>query len=311
MVRKALLGQISDTDIRLLKVFRAVVDCGGFSAAELELNINRSTISRHIKDLEIRLGMVLCRRGRGGFSLTPEGQNIYEAALKMLGSLDEFRNEIHGMHRTLTGSLRLGFFDKIASNPKAAIDKALQLFDDHAPDVSLEIYVEPINEIERGVMEGRFDIGVIPNHRISSSLDYIYLFEEQNFLYCGHRHPLYQCHDKDIKKEDILKNKSVGIGYDSPNMEFGRKLNIKHKATAYDQEAVAQLILSGRYIGYLPQHYASSFTEHKLMRPVCPGTFNYLCQFNAIMRHSPKPGRVAKTFIDTLNMAHKPKLMVA
>ena len=30
------LAQVSDFDIRLLKLFRSVVECGGFSAAELD-----------------------------------------------------------------------------------------------------------------------------------------------------------------------------------------------------------------------------------------------------------------------------------
>ena len=42
---KAFLGQISDMDLRLLRVFRAVVDCGGMAAAELELNIGTFTVS--------------------------------------------------------------------------------------------------------------------------------------------------------------------------------------------------------------------------------------------------------------------------
>ncbi|MGO2568781.1 MAG: LysR family transcriptional regulator, partial [Serratia proteamaculans] len=48
--KRAILGQLSDMDLRLLRVFKAVVDCGGMSAAELELNISLSTISKHIKD---------------------------------------------------------------------------------------------------------------------------------------------------------------------------------------------------------------------------------------------------------------------
>ena len=92
MAGKALLGNVTDNDLRLLRVFRAVVDCGGFAAAELELNINRSTISRHIKDLEIRLGVTLCRRGRGGFSLTSEGETVYASALKMMGAMEEFQH---------------------------------------------------------------------------------------------------------------------------------------------------------------------------------------------------------------------------
>jgi len=56
MAKRAILGQLKDVDIRLLRVFRVVTEAGGISAAELELNIGRSTISTHIKDLEIRLG---------------------------------------------------------------------------------------------------------------------------------------------------------------------------------------------------------------------------------------------------------------
>ena len=32
---RAVLGQVSDMDLRLLQVFKAVVECGGLSAAEL------------------------------------------------------------------------------------------------------------------------------------------------------------------------------------------------------------------------------------------------------------------------------------
>ncbi|HOM21905.1 MAG TPA: LysR family transcriptional regulator, partial [Ottowia sp.] len=45
---RAVLGQVSDMDLRLLRVFKAVVECGGMAAAELELNIGTSTVSRHV-----------------------------------------------------------------------------------------------------------------------------------------------------------------------------------------------------------------------------------------------------------------------
>src|ERR1035437_5876295 len=88
---KAVLGQLSDMDIRLLRVFKSVVDCGGMAAAELELNIGTSTISRHVKDLETRLGLTLCRRGRAGFALTVEGTQIYAGTLRLLAGGDAVR----------------------------------------------------------------------------------------------------------------------------------------------------------------------------------------------------------------------------
>lgn len=97
-VKRAVLGQLSDMDLRLLQVFKSVVDCGGMAAAELELNIGTSTVSRHVKDLETRLGLVLCRRGRAGFALTPEGQRVYEETLRLLASVEGFRNSIDDIH---------------------------------------------------------------------------------------------------------------------------------------------------------------------------------------------------------------------
>ena len=80
VIPASLPGQIGDADLRLLRVFKAVADCGGMAAAERELGIAMSTISRHVKDLEQRLGLRLCRRGRAGFALTPEGEQLYAAA---------------------------------------------------------------------------------------------------------------------------------------------------------------------------------------------------------------------------------------
>ncbi len=63
MARKALVKNLGDIDIRLLRIFKIVAECGGLAASEFELNIGRSTISKHISDLETRLGMKLCNRG--------------------------------------------------------------------------------------------------------------------------------------------------------------------------------------------------------------------------------------------------------
>ena len=71
------LGQISDIELKQLRVFKAVVDCGGFAAAETTLNISRPNISNHIANLETRINLVLCKRGRAGFALTKEGAVVY------------------------------------------------------------------------------------------------------------------------------------------------------------------------------------------------------------------------------------------
>jgi len=304
MARKALLGNVTDNDLRLLRVYRAVVACGGFAAAELELNINRSTISRHIKDLETRLGVTLCRRGRGGFALTAEGEEVHRSAVKIMAAMEDFQHEVDDLHKQLSGTLTIAIFDKTATNPQCHIPEALAQFDELAPEVRPELHVAPINAIERGVIEGRFQVGVIPDHRPSSSLDYTPLFTEQMYLYCGSTHPLFKCSDTTLTPQQVRACKYVGIGYHSPNMEVTHQLGQQRDATAYDQEAVAHLVLSGRYVGYLPAHYAAEFERQGLMRALLPSVFEYVCQFSAIVRHAPQPNRITQTFLQALTTLH-------
>ena len=188
---RAVLGQVSDMDLRLLQVFKAVVECGGLSAAELELNIGTSTVSGHIKDLETRLGLTLCRRGRAGFALTAEGQRVYDETLRLLAAVDGFRAGVDDIHQRMGGTLAVALFDKTASNPAARIHAAIDAFTRAAPDVQLHLHVGSIPAIERGVMDGSFAIGVIPEHRASASLRYDRLFGETMHLYCGADHALF------------------------------------------------------------------------------------------------------------------------
>jgi len=304
---RAALGQLSDMDIRLLRVFKSVVECGGMAAAELELNIGTSTVSRHIKDLETRLGLSLCRRGRAGFALTVEGEQIYSETLRLLAGVDAFRSSVDEIHRRMGGQLNIAVFDKTASNPAARIGAAIALFSDLAPEVSLNLHVAPLNTIERGVLDGQFQVGVIPGHRSSDTLSYDELFTETMFLYCGAQHALHQAGPATQEPEDwdgLRAHDFAGLGYHSPNMEISQQMRLARKATGYDQESIATLILSGKYLGFLPDHYAQAFVGDGQMRAIRPELFRYACSFFCIVRRAPQPSRAARAFQECLLQAH-------
>ena len=305
---KAVLGQLSDMDLRLLKVFKSVVDCGGMAAAELELNIGSSTVSRHVKDLETRLGLVLCRRGRAGFALTAEGQRVYDETLRLLASVDAFRGSIDDIHNRMGGQLEVALFDKTATNPKARIGDAIARFSELAPEVGLAVHVGSINAIEQGVLDGTFQIGIIPAHRASKSLMYTQLFDERMLLYCGQGHPLFDAPHERLTWARLREHHFAGLGYHSPNMELSHRAKLARKATGFDQEAIATLILSGRFLGFLPDHYAQVFEARGQMRALLPDRFNYSCRFVSLLRKSPKPSRAVLVFQECLVAAHASKL---
>lgn len=301
---RAILGQVSDLDLRLLRVFKAVAECGGMAAAELELNIGTSTVSRHVKDLETRLGLRLCRRGRGGFALTPEGERVYREILKLLGSVEAFRGGIDDIHRRMGGQLEIALFDKIVSNPEARVHVAVERFTAMAPEVSLSVHVDSINGIERGLLDGTYHVGVIPTHRSSKALSYTDLFGETVLMYCGVRHPLFNASNETLTWAKIRKLPFAGLGYHSPNMVLSHRARLERAATGYDQEAIATLVLSGAYVGFLPDHYADSFVKAGQLRAVHPERFQYSCRFASVVRRSPAPSRAVRAFAECLTNAH-------
>jgi DNA-binding transcriptional LysR family regulator len=64
------------------------------------------------------------------------------------------------------------------------------------------------------------------------------------------------------------------------------------------------LVLSGCYIGFLPDHYAASFLREGLIQRVEHPECMYEVRFVAITRRSPRPSRMATTFVDALHQAH-------
>lgn len=92
-----MIGNVFDVDLKMIRIFCAIVDSGGFTAAHCSLNISMPRLSTTISDLEARLGVRLCDRGRNGFRLTSEGSAIYEAAQVLLRDLDKFRERIAHM----------------------------------------------------------------------------------------------------------------------------------------------------------------------------------------------------------------------
>ena len=143
------LGQISDIDLRLLKVFCAVVENCGVSPAEVSLGISRSTIGTHLKELESRLGYTVCHRGRSGFRLTSKGKDIYEFSKGFLGEVERFRRQINSIEEGIAGELTIATVDNIIWDDTDVIRKTFAAFATEGSKVNLTVKILSPDEIEK------------------------------------------------------------------------------------------------------------------------------------------------------------------
>ena len=185
------LNQVTDFDIKLLKIFKTVCDCHSFTSAESILGISRSAISLHMSDLENRLGIRLCQRGRAGFALTDEGREILEYIEVLTAAIEDFRSKVNQMHNRLKGEFNIGIINNLVTMPRGYITNTLtQLAEEHA-EVIINISMSTLSDIECRVLDNRLHAGVIPLVTPLSGLDYFDLYSESSFLYCGKNHPLF------------------------------------------------------------------------------------------------------------------------
>lgn len=86
---------------RRLRVFKTVVDCGGFNLAAMQLGVAQPSVGAHIKALETQLGQPLFVRMRGSRPrLTRAGEAVYAYAVDVLLRSEETAKTLSELRRT-------------------------------------------------------------------------------------------------------------------------------------------------------------------------------------------------------------------
>jgi len=251
---------LHDIDLKHWRLFKAVVECGGFSAAEEATGMGISAISRQISDLESRFGSQLCLRGRSGFQLTQEGQVAYTAILRLLDSIDEFRETLANSKGEVKGELSLWLIDHCTFTPSNPIACALQSFCTRYPLVNLSIGVAPPDAVERAVAEKKAGVGVTICKSDLPSLTYHVIGSEASALYCGRNNEAFGKDEENARPIVEQTAQYVRRGYlvhDAAPTSFLQN----SCALAHHVEGTVQLLLSGGFVGIVPDHIAQPWVD--------------------------------------------------
>lgn len=133
------------------------------------------------------------------------------------------------------------------------------------------------------------------------------LYHENMVLYCGKGHPFYNAAETEIDTEQLSGLKYAGFGFSSPNMTAGQKLGLQLAARVHNEEALMVLLLSGYYIGFLPDHVARPFVASGRLSAVMDEHTSYQTSLGAVLRKRPEPGRKTQLLLDCLLDSHQKK----
>lgn len=233
-----------ERDLRSLRVFCAVAQAGGFAAAEKRLAMSKPSISRHVREVEARLGVKLCERGRRGFRLTPEGEVALDLASAAFQALGRIRPEIDAVHGILSGRLAIGIGEHTLTHPDCKLPEALAAMGSLAPGVEPQIFVMTFTELAQSLNDGRVDLVIRGKYTDDRDFFHLPLYREV--------HRIYVAQSVEASKTRWLPLVYRPHPYVEKAIQSGR-YNRGPEAAGLD--AVAAMVATGFYQGMLPTHY--------------------------------------------------------
>ncbi len=253
-------------DINDYILFADVVKEGSFAAASRRVKIPKSTISRRIGNLELRLGVRLVERSTRRFRVTEIGQAFYERCKTILLDVEqadsivsESLNEAQGLVRC---SCPLGLFELLSPT--------FSSFMMQFPKVKLQLIAgdQPVN-----LIEDRIDVAVRVRLALETDASLIVrtLGQSRRILVASPKLAA-RCNSSEIQLLNMLPTlatveRSGEVDWKFTHQVMGEKM-IRHEPimTCVDFATIREAAINGLGIALLPDHTcASAISANQLM----------------------------------------------
>jgi DNA-binding transcriptional LysR family regulator len=159
-----------------LRYLVACADAGKFTLAAIALNIETSTISRRMSNLEDELGLALFERKHSGIRLTRGGSAVLDRAQRILSDLDAMQRTGRQHARGEVGEVRLGLrIPPIGGRAQEMIRN----WREANPDVGLTIVEGHQRNLALALTERRLDAVLLTGHAMWPNVTAVRLFRER------------------------------------------------------------------------------------------------------------------------------------
>ena len=181
------MGKPLQSSLNSLLVFHEVAKHKSFSKAAEGLFISQPAVTKHVRNLELKVGMGLIQRGRGGFALTDVGKILFKCTQKISFHLMEIENVLGNLQKDHHGLLKIGTTE---SYSKCLMPKLLSGFQTSFSSIKIALDVGNSEEIEKNLLNYKNDLVLIGVTKVSSKFESIPFLREELVLIVSPTHPL-------------------------------------------------------------------------------------------------------------------------
>ncbi|RAK66855.1 LysR substrate-binding domain-containing protein [Hymenobacter edaphi] len=159
-----------------LRVFQAVAQHLSFTKAAQELCITQPAVTKHIRELERSYEQRLFERRGNRVSLTEAGQLLLRYAGQVHELHHQLAEQLHTLHDTTAGRLRLGASSTLA---QYVVPPILPGFQARYPRVELTLLIGNSEQVAEALLRGEIDLGLVEGQVKNRDLHYEFLLDDE------------------------------------------------------------------------------------------------------------------------------------
>lgn len=145
-------------DIKELRYFIAVAECGSISKAAEKLFITQPNLSRQLMKLEEETGQKLLIRGNKKSELTEAGRLLYKRATEITELMDRTQSELRSDGDEVFGTVCIGGGESYAVG---LIAKAAKEVSDMFPGIKFDFFSGDTDAVTEKLDKGLIDFGIL------------------------------------------------------------------------------------------------------------------------------------------------------
>lgn len=177
-----------DLSLMRLRVFAAVVEQGGYSAAARSLMLSQPTVSFHVQALERAFGTSLLVYRERRVHLTPAGEAVYALAGRTLRDVTELQAQITGLAAGRAGRVRLAA--SIAFEQAFFFNAVITPFARSHPDTEISLRFGTSRQMVEAVRAREADLAYVMHCHMPADVRYLPLHTSRVVFFAAASHPL-------------------------------------------------------------------------------------------------------------------------
>lgn len=173
-------------ELRHLGYFVRAAELLHFTRAAESLYISQPTLSVHIQQLEEEFGSPLFARIGRNVRLTEAGQILLDRSRNVIREIELAQQEITSLQGLMRGTLRIG---ALLAFSLEMVPVWLGVFTRAYPEVHVVVSTGTHHDLERGILDGNFELAFSFLPLESDDIAHTRLFEEEVVMVVSNEHP--------------------------------------------------------------------------------------------------------------------------